>query len=108
MDQPHRVSLRLRESLQRERRRSGRGRLNRIAGVSRRRPRSAPPRSPAARNQTQMALLSFTPSVNHARFSTLVYPTVTPVTKTLTTAGGVITLTTDELLGGLLRVDCQD
>ena len=55
-----------------------------------------------------MALTSFTPSVQFGRFSTLAYPTVTPVTKTLTTAGGVITLTTAELLGGLLRVDTND
>lgn len=55
-----------------------------------------------------MPLTAFSPSVNYARFSTPVIPTKTPTTKTLTTAGGVITLTVAELLCGLLRVDCQD
>jgi len=55
-----------------------------------------------------MPLTSFSPSVQYGRFSTLSYPTAVPVTKTLTTGGGVITMTTAELLGGLLRVDCDD
>lgn len=55
-----------------------------------------------------MPFATFSPSVQYGRFATLAYPTVVPVTKTLTTAGGVITLTPTELLGGLIRVDCQD
>lgn len=55
-----------------------------------------------------MAITNFGPTTGYARFATLMYPTVTPTTKTLTTAGGVVTLTTAELLNGLLRVDCQD
>jgi hypothetical protein len=55
-----------------------------------------------------MAITSFSPSISYARFATLAYPTVTPVTKTLTTGGGVITGTTAEVLGGLLRVNCDD
>jgi len=51
---------------------------------------------------------TFGATINYARFSSLVYPTVVPVTKTLTTGGGVITGTTAELLGGLLRIDCDD
>jgi hypothetical protein len=51
---------------------------------------------------------TFGPTTNYARFGSLVYPTVTPVTKTLTTAGGVIAGTAAEFLGGLLRVDCDD
>ena len=51
---------------------------------------------------------TFSPTTNYARFSSLAYPTVVPVTKTLTTGGGVITGTTAELLGGLLRIDCDD
>jgi len=51
---------------------------------------------------------TFSPTTNYARFSSLAYPTVVPVTKTLTTAGGIITGTTAELLGGLLRIDCDD
>jgi len=55
-----------------------------------------------------MSIPSFSPSPMYARFSTLAYPTVTPTTFVLTTAGGVRTLTTAELLSGLLAVDCDD
>jgi hypothetical protein len=55
-----------------------------------------------------MAFAAFSPSVQYGRFSTLAYPTVTPTLITLTTAGGVRTLTAAELLSGLLTVDCQD
>lgn len=55
-----------------------------------------------------MTIPAFSPTTNYARFSTLAYPTVTPTTITLTTAGGVVTLTTAQLLNGLLRCDCQD
>lgn len=55
-----------------------------------------------------MAFATFTPSDGYARFSTLAYPTITPTLITLTTAGGVRTLTAAELLSGLLTVDCQD
>jgi hypothetical protein len=55
-----------------------------------------------------MPFATFSPSVQFGRFSTLAYPTVVPVTKVLTTAGGVVTLTVPDLLGGLIRVDCQD
>lgn len=51
---------------------------------------------------------TFGPSTQYARFGTLAYPTVVPVTKTLTTGGGVIAGTAAELLGGLLRIDCDD
>jgi hypothetical protein len=37
-----------------------------------------------------------------------VFPKLVPVTKVLSTAGGVVTLTPAELLGGLILVDCQD
>ncbi len=55
-----------------------------------------------------MAITSFTPTTGYAKHSTLMYPTCTPVTQVLTTGGGAITMTTAQLLGGLLRVDCQD
>lgn len=55
-----------------------------------------------------MALTAFSPSQNFARFSTVVIPLITPTTITLTTAGGVVTLTAAQLLAGLLRCDCQD
>lgn len=55
-----------------------------------------------------MAFAAFSPSVAYARFATLAYPTITPTLITLTTAGGVRTLTAAELLSGFLTVDCQD
>jgi len=51
---------------------------------------------------------TFGANTNYARFSTLAYPTVTVTTKTLTTGGGVIAGTAAEVLGGLLRIDCDD
>lgn len=53
-------------------------------------------------------LTNFSPSVQYGRFATLAYPTVTPTLVTLTTAGGVVTLTAAQLLSGLLTCDCQD
>lgn len=55
-----------------------------------------------------MAFTAFSPTVNYPRFSTVVLPMKTPTTITLTTAGGVVTLTAAQLLNGLLRCDCQD
>lgn len=55
-----------------------------------------------------MAITNFGPTPNYARFGTVVFPSCTPTTKTLTTAGGVATMTTAELLCGLLRVNCDD
>lgn len=50
----------------------------------------------------------FTPSINYVRLATVPIPNVYPATKTLTTGGGVVTLTVPELLAGLLRVDTQN
>lgn len=55
-----------------------------------------------------MSIPAFAPSTSYARFSTLAYPTITPTLITLSTAGGVRTLTVAELLTGFLTVDCQD
>lgn len=55
-----------------------------------------------------MAIISFTPNVGDSRASTLMYPTKTATLVTLTTAGGVVTLTVAQILAGLLRCDCQD
>jgi hypothetical protein len=56
--------------------------------------------------------MALSPSLTPARglpfFSSLVFPKITPTTKVLSTAGGVVTLTPAELLGGLIAVDCQD
>jgi hypothetical protein len=49
-----------------------------------------------------------TPARGFPHFSSLVFPKLVPVSKVLSTAGGVVTLTPAELLGGLLLVDCQD
>lgn len=51
---------------------------------------------------------NFGPTSQFAKFSTLVYPSMTAQLITLSTAGGVRTLTVAELLTGLLTVDCQD
>lgn len=51
---------------------------------------------------------SFSPNAGNGKFGTLAYPTVTAQTKVLTTAGGVVTGTTAELLAGLLTFDCDD
>jgi len=55
-----------------------------------------------------MAITNTTVSQTYPRFQSLVYPTVTPHAKTLTTAGGAQTLTAAELLGGLLLINCDD
>jgi len=55
-----------------------------------------------------MAFTIFSPSVQYGRFSTLAYPTVTPTLITLTTGGGVVTLTAAQLLSGLLTCNCDD
>lgn len=55
-----------------------------------------------------MTIRNNTPIVESPRLSGLLNPLVVPVSKTLTTAGGVITLTVAELLGGLLRINCDD
>lgn len=49
-----------------------------------------------------------TPERNSPLFSGLVIGKGVTVSNTLTTAGGVETMTTDELLTGLLTTDCQD
>ena len=51
---------------------------------------------------------NFGPTTGYPKFASLVYPTITPTLITLTTAGGVRTLTVAELLAGFLTVDCQD
>jgi hypothetical protein len=51
---------------------------------------------------------AFSPNAGNAKFGTIAYPTKTAQLITLTTALGVRTLTTAELLTGLLTVDCQD
>lgn len=55
-----------------------------------------------------MSFSAFAPTIQDSRFSTLAYPTVTPTLITLSTAGGVRTLTAAEVLSGFLTVDCQD
>jgi hypothetical protein len=55
-----------------------------------------------------MAITAFGPTIQDSRFSTLPYPTKTATLVTLTTAGGVVTLTPAQLLAGLLTCDCQD
>lgn len=54
--------------------------------------------------------LGVSPSPNRstAYITGIQYRTLTPVTVTLTTAGGVGTMTAAQCLSGLLRVDCQD
>lgn len=41
-------------------------------------------------------------------FSSVLFPKFTPVALTLTTSGGVITLTAAQALSGVVTVDCQD
>lgn len=55
-----------------------------------------------------MPLTSFSPTDNYARFSTVVIPTVTPTLITLTTGGGVVAMTTAQLLCGLITANCDD
>src|SRR5690606_34732435 len=62
----------------------------------------------SARREEHMAITNTTVSQTYPRFQSLVYPTVTPHAKTLTTAGGAQTLTAAELLGGLLLINCDD
>src|SRR5690606_40502818 len=62
----------------------------------------------SARREEHMAITNTTVSQTYPRFQSLVYPTVTPHAKTLTTAGGAQTLTAAELLGGLLLSNCDD
>lgn len=49
-----------------------------------------------------MAIPSFSPTTNYARFATLMYPTVTP---TVQNTVGAVTYTTTEVLSGLLLRD---
>lgn len=49
-----------------------------------------------------------TPERESPLFSGVMLPKFAPVTKVLTTAGGVITMTAAEALSGLLKVDCDD
>lgn len=49
-----------------------------------------------------------TPERQSPMFSGVLLPTYRPLLKTLTTAGGVITLTAAELQSGLITVDCDD
>jgi hypothetical protein len=55
-----------------------------------------------------MSIPSFSPNVGDSRASTLMYPTKTATTLVMTTALTPLTLTTAQLLQGLLPVDCQD
>lgn len=54
------------------------------------------------------SIVNFGPTTGYPKFATLVYPTVTQTLITLTTAGGIRTLTAAELLAGLLTVNCDD
>lgn len=55
-----------------------------------------------------MAFAAFSPTQNYARFSTIVIPTVNFTSIVASTGTGVVTLTTAQILGGFLPVDCQD
>lgn len=55
-----------------------------------------------------MAILHRTPERHNPLHSTIVYPRFVPVALTLTTAGGVITMTAAQAMSGLITVDCQD
>lgn len=55
-----------------------------------------------------MSIPNFGPTSAFAKFSTILFPNVTAVTKVLTTGGGVVTGTIAELFSGLLTFDCDD
>lgn len=55
-----------------------------------------------------MSIASFSPNKGYASFSTLVYPTVTPTAIVVTSATTPVAVTAEQLLNGLLNVDCQD
>lgn len=55
-----------------------------------------------------MALATFSPNKGYANFSTLVYPTVTPTSLTVTSSNTPLTATVTQILNGLVIVDCQD
>lgn len=55
-----------------------------------------------------MAFTAFAPTIQDARFSSCIFPSITLATITLTTAGGVRTLTVAEVTNGLLRINCDD
>lgn len=50
-----------------------------------------------------MPITNFGPTTGLPRFSTVLFPTNTPVTQVLTTGGGVVTGTTAQAMGGVLR-----
>ncbi len=50
----------------------------------------------------------FSPLMGQPRVGELPIPQITPLEVTLTTAGGVRTLTAAEILGGLLVINCDD
>lgn len=50
-----------------------------------------------------MAIPQFSPNAGWARFGTVAFPTNSPVTQVLTTGGGVVSGTTAQILGGILR-----
>jgi hypothetical protein len=49
-----------------------------------------------------------TPARGMPHFSSLVFPKVVPTNQVLSTAGGVVTLTAAQILGGLMLCDTQD
>ena len=55
-----------------------------------------------------MSITSVSPTTGYARFSTVVFPTIVPVTVTVTTGTTPVTMTVAQVLAGLLRVDTQD
>jgi hypothetical protein len=55
-----------------------------------------------------MAITSFTPNKGYPVLSAVAVPKLVPASMTLTTGGGVRTLTAAEVLGGLLLVNCDD
>ena len=50
----------------------------------------------------------FSPLLGEPRSGTIAMPTRTPYLATLTTGGGVVTITAANLLGGLLIINCDD
>lgn len=50
-----------------------------------------------------MPIPAFSPTSQFAKFSTLVFPTNTPITQVLTTGGGIVPLTVAQLMTGMLR-----
>lgn len=51
---------------------------------------------------------SFSPNAGNAKFGTIAYPMMGVTAIVASTGSGVVTLTTAQLMQGLLPVDCQD